>query len=175
VRFSWNRVVSECRLEHVRAPTCIQIPPYSSWTAPMHQYTPKQSSTPTYNHQLLRMNVIAFDTCWAIKTFIKWHQVGSIYSTSKMMHGPLNIRKNMKCLSFWNFFSRICERQCHWNGYFVFTPYHYNISRYTSKHRLWRFRTSWNLYMKTSLFFKKTKGTFLEVLKWLHLHKQIGC
>jgi len=26
------------------------------------------------------------------KTFIKWHQVGSIYSTSKMMHGPINIR-----------------------------------------------------------------------------------
>jgi len=24
--------------------------------------------------------------------FIKWHQVGSIYSTSKMMHGPINIR-----------------------------------------------------------------------------------
>jgi len=26
------------------------------------------------------------------KTFIKRHQVGSIYSTSKMMHGPINIR-----------------------------------------------------------------------------------
>jgi len=29
------------------APTCIQIPPYSSRTAPIHQYTPKQNSTPT--------------------------------------------------------------------------------------------------------------------------------
>jgi hypothetical protein len=27
------------------------------------------------------------------KTFIKWHQVGSLYSTSKMMHGPITIRK----------------------------------------------------------------------------------
>ena len=63
------------------APTCIRIPPYSSRTAPIYQYTPKQSSTHTYSRQLLRMNVITFETCWAIKTFIKWHQVGSIYST----------------------------------------------------------------------------------------------
>ena len=64
-----------------------------SRTAKIHQYTPKQSSTPTYSRQLLRMNVTAFETCWAIKkTFIKWYQVGSIYSTSKMMHGPINIR-----------------------------------------------------------------------------------
>ena len=53
------------------APTCIRIPPYSSRTAPIHQYTPKQSSTLTYSHQLLRMNVIALETCWAIKNFHK--------------------------------------------------------------------------------------------------------
>ena len=57
---------------------CTRIPPYSSQTAPIHQYTPKQSSTPTYSRQLLRMNVITFETCWAIKNF---HQFGSIYST----------------------------------------------------------------------------------------------
>ena len=38
----------------------------SAPTAPIHQYTPKRSSTPTYSHQLLRMNVITFETCWAI-------------------------------------------------------------------------------------------------------------
>ena len=58
----------------------------------MHKHLSLQNSTPTYSRQLLRMNVIAFETCWAIKTFIKWHQVGSIYSSSKMMHGPINIR-----------------------------------------------------------------------------------
>jgi hypothetical protein len=63
------------------APTCIRIPPYSSRTAPIHQYTPKKNNTPTYSRRLLRMNVITFETCWAIKTFIKWHQVRSIYST----------------------------------------------------------------------------------------------
>ena len=47
----------------ISAPTCIRIPPYSSRTAPIHQYTPKQSSTPTYINQLLRMNVTAFETC----------------------------------------------------------------------------------------------------------------
>jgi hypothetical protein len=31
------------------------------------------------------------------KTPIKWHQVGSIYSTTKMMHGPINIRFKNKC------------------------------------------------------------------------------
>jgi hypothetical protein len=44
-------------------PTCIRIPPYSSRTAPIHQYTPKQNNTPTYSHRLLRMNVITFETC----------------------------------------------------------------------------------------------------------------
>jgi hypothetical protein len=72
-------------------PTCTRIPPYSSRIAPIHQYTPKQSSTPTYSHQLLRMNVIAFETCWAIKNF-RAVTSSSIYSTSKMMHGPINIR-----------------------------------------------------------------------------------
>ena len=53
------------------APTCIRIPPYSSRTAPIQQYTPKQSNTPTYSRQLLRMSVIALETCWAIKNFHK--------------------------------------------------------------------------------------------------------
>jgi len=50
---------------------CIRIPPYSSRTAPIHQYTPKHNNTPTYSHQLLMMNVITFETCWAIKNFHK--------------------------------------------------------------------------------------------------------
>ena len=74
--------------EPATAPTCILIPPYSSRTAPIHQYTPKQNNTPTYSRQLLRMNVITFETCWAIKTFIKCHQVGPIYSTSEFKIKP---------------------------------------------------------------------------------------
>ena len=45
------------------APTFTRIPPYSSRTAPIHQYTPKQNNTPTYSRRLLRMNVITFETC----------------------------------------------------------------------------------------------------------------
>jgi hypothetical protein len=67
VRFDWSRVVSECRFEHYMH----RISPYSSRTAPVHQYTPKQSSTPICSRQFLRMNVIAFETCWAIKNFHK--------------------------------------------------------------------------------------------------------
>jgi len=59
------------RFETTSAPTCIRIPPYSSRTAPIHHYTPKQNNTPTYSHRLLRMNVIKFETCWAIKNFHK--------------------------------------------------------------------------------------------------------
>ena len=59
------------RLEHYSAPTCIRIPPNSSRTAPIHQHTPRQSSTATYNRQLLWMNVIAFEACWAIKNLHK--------------------------------------------------------------------------------------------------------
>jgi len=54
------------------------------WCVPIHQYTPKQNYTPTYSRQLLRMDVITFETRWAIKTSIKWHQVGSIYSTIQL-------------------------------------------------------------------------------------------
>ena len=55
----------------LHAPTCIRIPSYSSRTAPIHQYTSKQNNTPTYSCRLLRMNVITFETCWAIKNFHK--------------------------------------------------------------------------------------------------------
>jgi len=51
---------------------CVLV--YWCRTAPIHQYTPKQSNTHTYNRQLLRMNVIAFETCWAIKNL---HKVSS--------------------------------------------------------------------------------------------------
>ena len=85
---------------HYCAPTCIRIPPYSSRTAPIHQYTPKQNNTPTDSHQLLRMNVIAFETCWAIKTFIKWHQVGSIYSTNTLDMYAVSRPVIVKCKLF---------------------------------------------------------------------------
>ena len=80
VRLDWGCI--RMQVGAWTAPTCIRIPPYSSRTAPIHQYTPKQNNTPTCSRQLLRMNVITFEKCWAIKTFIKWHQVGSIYSTA---------------------------------------------------------------------------------------------
>ena len=37
----------------------------------MHKHLSLQSSTLTDSHQLLMMNVIAFETCWAIKNFHK--------------------------------------------------------------------------------------------------------
>ena len=58
-----------CTVSVCTAPTCIRIPPYSSRTAPIHRYTPKQSNTPTYSRQLLRMSVLALETGWAIKNF----------------------------------------------------------------------------------------------------------
>jgi hypothetical protein len=85
VRLGWSRVVSECRLEHS--------------VTTLLQYTPKQSNTTTYSRHLLRMSVISLETCWAIKTFVEWHQVGSVYSTSKMMRGPINIR--YRSLVYW--------------------------------------------------------------------------
>ena len=38
-------------------------PAFGYHPTPIYQYTPKQRSTPTYRHQLLRMNVITFETC----------------------------------------------------------------------------------------------------------------
>ena len=100
VRFGRSRVVSECRNVEC-APTCIRIPPYSSRTASIHQYTPKQ-----YTHI---QSPAPEDECNNIrnmlsnkKTFIKWHQVGSIYSTSKMMHSPTNIRYTVFLYTFWS-------------------------------------------------------------------------
>ena len=50
------------------------------------QYTYIQSPAPEDECNNIR-NILSNK-----KTFIKLHQVGSIYSTSKMMHGPVNIR-----------------------------------------------------------------------------------
>jgi len=43
------------------------------------------------------MNVLAFETCWATKNKKKWHQLVYLYSTTKMMHGPINVR-SYRCL-----------------------------------------------------------------------------
>ena len=80
VKSSWSNLFS--------APACIRIPPYTSRTALIHQYTPKQNNTPTYNHHLLRMNVITFETCWAIKNL---HKVTSSWS---------NLFNNCLCILF---------------------------------------------------------------------------
>ena len=37
----------------------------------IHKHLSLQSSTPTYSRRLLRMNVMTFETCWAIKNFHK--------------------------------------------------------------------------------------------------------
>jgi hypothetical protein len=78
LRFGWSRVVCECRLDHY----------YCS--APIHteteQYTHIQSPAPEDECNNIR-NILSNK-----KTFIKWHQVVSIYSNSKMMHGPITIR-----------------------------------------------------------------------------------
>ena len=50
-------VVSLCRLK-----LCFSL---HKNTTPLHQHTSNQSSTPTHSRKLLKMNVLAFETCWA--------------------------------------------------------------------------------------------------------------
>jgi len=40
------------------------------------------------------MDILMSETCWAHKwnKNSKWHQVGLLFSTITMMHGPINIR-----------------------------------------------------------------------------------
>ena len=85
VRFGWSRVVSGCRLERYWF-VCVGwsgrglmaswnnglVSPHSVTNKTlMHKHLSLQSSIPTDSHQLLRMNVIAFETCCAIKNFHK--------------------------------------------------------------------------------------------------------
>jgi len=40
------------------------------------------------------MDILMSETCWANKKWnknSKWHQVGILFSTITMMHGPINI------------------------------------------------------------------------------------
>jgi len=104
VRFGWSRVVSECRLEHY-----VLQPAFGYHPTPVHQYTPKHSSTPTYSRQLLRMNVITFETCWAIKNFqkltsswfnlFKWWFVHPLY---KVKSTVINHMIGHQHMSLWN-------------------------------------------------------------------------
>jgi len=46
----------------------------------------------------LMMDMLMSETCWAHKKWNKnnkWHQVGLLFSTITMMHGPINIRTNL--------------------------------------------------------------------------------
>ena len=130
-----NVKTSTC-IHALRAPTCIPIPPYSSRTAPIHQYTPKQSSAPTDSHQLLRMNVIAFETCWAIKNF---HKVTSSW---------FNLF-NKKIWNFVNFYPRnssgfckirsLTECEGEKNGYFQENIVEENRSQSLLRFEYWNF------------------------------------
>jgi len=69
-------------------------------TTPKHQHTSKQEHTTNVviqqnSRKLLMMDILMSETCWARKKWnknSKWHQVGLLFSTITMMHGPMNIR-----------------------------------------------------------------------------------
>ena len=98
------------------APTCIRIPPYFSRTAPINQFTPKQSNTPTYSRRLLRMNVITFGTYWAIKNF---HKVTSswfnLLKSWKMMCGTSLKKKFHWGLQCWRFIFQTSQVKVRYN------------------------------------------------------------
>ena len=93
-RCGWVGVVSV-----LQASACIWIPHYSSQTTTLHQHTSNQNKTTheitqQISRQLLRMDVLMSETCWAHK---KWTKIASdiklvfYSSTITMMHGPINI------------------------------------------------------------------------------------
>jgi len=45
-----------------------------------------------WNKNETKMYIVHSKATCCNSSWIKWHQAGSIYSTSKMMHGPINIR-----------------------------------------------------------------------------------
>ena len=57
VRFVWSRVVSECRLEHWSAPTCIRIPLHSDTTTSGYHYIriPLHPDTTTFGYHYIRI------------------------------------------------------------------------------------------------------------------------
>jgi hypothetical protein len=57
VRLGW------CGILMPKASACISIPHHPSRTTPYHQHTSNQSSIPTHSRKLLKMNVLAFETC----------------------------------------------------------------------------------------------------------------
>jgi hypothetical protein len=53
------------------APMNPQINTHQKYKTLMHKHLSLQNNAPTYSRRLLRMNVITFETCWAIKNFHK--------------------------------------------------------------------------------------------------------
>ena len=69
-----------------------------------HQHTSYQSNTTHeitqhISRKLLRMDVLTSETCWAVNKEIKKAsdiKLVSLYSSIKMVHGPINIRFSKK-------------------------------------------------------------------------------
>ena len=67
---------------------------------PKHQHTSNQEHSTNVviqqnSRKLLMMDILMSETCWAHKKWnknSKWHQVGLLFSTIILMHGPINIR-----------------------------------------------------------------------------------
>ena len=88
---SWL-AANQCRLEH----QCTKLHSDTTLLQPNRTNTPVHTETEQYTHI---QTPAPEDECNSIrkmvsnkKTFIKWHQVGSVYSTGTMMRGPINIR-----------------------------------------------------------------------------------
>ena len=84
----------------MQASACIRIPHHPSRSTPWHQHTSSQSNTTheitqQISHKLLRMDVLTFETCWAVNgEIIK--QVTSSWSVFIQLYRSfMNFRKNV--------------------------------------------------------------------------------
>ena len=95
-------MVSLCRLKQCFSLHNDTTPPQPNHTVTPTHIEPEQCNPwdkSTIIRKLLKMDVLTFETCWAVNSEIikKWHQLVYLYSTIKKMHGPINIRWTGLC------------------------------------------------------------------------------
>ena len=127
-------------------------PPQPNHTVTPTHIEPEQYNTrnkSTISRKLLKMDVLTFETCWALNNKASDTKLVYLYSTIKMMHGPINIRYTL----------------------ITYKPEVRFSGIYITENLKWNFHTHLLRSSLSKAFFEVTKGSF----EYIHVEKHSFC
>jgi hypothetical protein len=130
VWLGWGGVVSLWRLKQSFSQHEDTTPPQTYHTVKPTHIEPEQYNTwkkSTINRKLLKKDVLTFEACWAVNSeIIKPSDIKLVYlySTIKMVHGPIKLRFKFRYRYCWLYWSNLKQQYCHLVRFSLQRPLH---------------------------------------------------